>query len=83
MPKNVHETQVIIWNSFYWTDTIICSSWINILGKEYQTFVPNSLNENLKLTLIEKWCWLNTNFNPADQLKKYSIDVCKGTLMQI
>ena len=83
IPRNVHETQIIISDSFYWTDMIICSSWINTLGKEYQTFVPNGLNESLKLRLIKKWCWLNTNFNPADQLKKYSTDVFKGTLMQI
>ena len=73
--KKALGSQVIILDHFYWTDSIVCLSWIKAFDKEYKTFVQNRLNEIRELSNIEKWTYVKTNSNPADMLTKFSTDL--------
>ena len=53
-------------NTFYWTDSEVCLSWINYTAKSFKAFVAHRVGEIQTHTEPRQWLHVPTAENPAD-----------------
>ncbi|XP_058456625.1 uncharacterized protein LOC131434022 [Malaya genurostris] len=72
LSKSVIENHTLpITRHVFWTDSRTCLSWLRSDPKKYRQFVAFRVTEILELTQIDKWRWLPSRLNVADEATKW------------
>lgn len=77
--KQVSNSLTKKFKMFYWCDSQIVLSWLNMDSNRLQVFVSNRVSDIQKMCDIKQWSYVNTKDNPADIASRgiYPNDLCK------
>ena len=53
-------------NTFYWTDSQVCLSWLNVTAKSFKAFVAHRVGKIQTNTEPRQWLHIPGEINPAD-----------------